>query len=424
VYAISTLAIIVFLIVAEFRSCLRRKTVSGFLFLLVLQGAFLHLWFLEGLFSGDSYVIDDRVPLLIFLFDASLLVGWLFLRLVPVTARHYSYAGLQPRSSLTMAYWGLFACCLLVSIYYFYQSGVAITGESIDESRYIARKGQGYLLIFLNRGLPLAACGLALIYFARSHRLTPSRGMYLFLGLVPVSISLVVLLATGFRAPLIYFILLLGFVYSDYRKKLSVAGVLSVGAIALVLFGLITFFKYRDQIAASESGVVALLGYVRHRVVMELPWVIERSLDLVDKQGLWLGRSYYLDFASALPGPGISFGDYLLVFSNPDSPLAGLVPLTPSLIGETFVNFGYIGVGLLGVALPLGMHYIENAGGIGLNTYVFRNTFKLFLANSVTLGFGTLLASRIIPATLFMLSLVAVSFLVENSVSRDRKSSE
>jgi len=420
VYDVAALVMIFSLLGLETRSCLKRKVISGFLLFLLFHFVFLHLWLIEVLLAPSPQEIDGRVRLLVFLFDVALLLGWSISRFVfPFSKQDAALVINESRLSLKIAYWGLFACCLLVSAYHLYTVGIPLLGEYVDESRHLARKGHGYIRIFANRGLPLSAAGIMLIYVVKTGGNSGHRGINMLIGLFPAAVCCVVLVATGFRAPLLTFLLLLGLIYSNYSKRFSILRLALAGTALMLLFVAITLFKYRFQVTGGQSGPFLLLGFLRHRVLMELPRVIGYTVSLADAQGLWLGKSYCMDIASALPGPGLSFGDYLLVFVNPDHPFAGLIPLTPSLVGETFLNFGYVGVAVVGILLPLLCHHLENWGyQIGIHGYVFRNIFRIFVANSVTLGFGTLLAARIIPTFIFLLVLLAADALLASAVTR------
>lgn len=403
------LIVIFTLIICEAWQCNKKASPSGMLIFLLFDFVFLHFWMLVDIFGYLSWHLYPEVNELTFYSDAFLAIGYACVNFMFRKQKLPVACVVNLRPYYMRSYWVLFVLCAILVIYYFSVNGISLMADDVDLSRHEARKGQGYLNIFLTRGLPIAIAGLVALYATKHRSFLTAK--IVFLILVGASVQLL----SSFRANIIFFVLLIWFIQTNMFLSFNIRSLLKIGIAALVFFAFVTIIKYRSDFQSSLNvGLSVLWGYVEHRIVMEIPWVIEKQIDLVNVKGYQYGATYLMDLYSALPGPGDSYGDYLMAFANPSGAVTGLAALTPSMIGESYVNFGVLGVAVVSAAVPFLFKALEirRSSVITVNELVFRTMMDLFVANAVMLGFGTLLASRIIPMLVFVGFLFAIQLIL------------
>ncbi|MCA9735201.1 oligosaccharide repeat unit polymerase [candidate division KSB1 bacterium] len=398
-------------LILEIIRCGRRKQPSGMVIYFLFSAVFLHVWVLIYALGISRWMVREEVIYMVLVSDVFIFIGYLlwFYIILP-SNKVQQFRPIEQRHKVS--YWVFYILCMFFVIYYFSKNGITIAAEDIDASRHAARKGQGYINIFLTRGLPMATAGLVFYYF--KHRRIYSKWAIILL----IFLGILIQVMSSFRANVIFLAMLLWFVYHDSAKKFTIPSLAKIALWSITFFCSITFIKYKSEFEGSMVvGLNILWGYVEHRIVMEIPWVIEKTLLLVNSNGFYFGKTYIMDLYSALPGPGDSYGDFLMKFANPNTAVAGLAALTPSMIGESYVNFGYSGIAVISFLTPALFRLIEGNGGIvTINTLIIRNMMSLYVANSVMLGFGTLLSSRIIPTFIFLLFILFIQKLLIKSI--------
>lgn len=381
----------VFLVVFEFKFCLKKRFVTGLLLFFTFNLVFLHAWIPIELWLESFKYVHDYVHLSIFIFDLSLLFVYVvFFKKEVQCVGHFKNDGW---------YWGalilIFVSFGAVSLLFF-DKGMPIFSDDIESARYAFRKGSGYLMIFLTIALPLSIAFVYVTGIACNKKLLKNSGYLLIILLF------LLMMATGFRAFSMFLVITLLFMHFDtlrnFTKKHLLYGVLVIGS----FFVFVTYLKVNQGHWEDNSVFNSLLYAIRHRVLMEIPWVIQHNHEYVASNGYAYGSTYWMDIVSAMPGPGSSYGDELMKFVNPN-PQSIVVPLTPSLIGESYVNFGYFGVVLFGAMMTGLIMYLDRFVKYKkISGLIIVNTFRVILSNSITLGIGTLLVSRIIPVLIFV----------------------
>ena len=283
----------------------------------------------------------------------------------------------------------VFCICLIVGL-----ANVAMTGtpwlqENIEASRH-AGQGSGYISMFTSRGLPISATFLIWNEWLYSKRV--SRKIML------IAIATFAMLVLGaYRTYAILFLLSLFVLYCCNARRIPVVASILAATAATAIFSIITLAKFEN------GSLETLLQTISHRVLYELIWTTQDALQIVEIDGLWWGASYVMDLVSALPGTGQSFGDYLVLFNDPGSPIAGMSPLTPSIVGESYVNFGTLGVMIAGLSVPLVFVLAARMSSISVETAApLTASVVILISQMVEVGYGQVLASRLLPAAVFL----------------------
>ena len=280
----------------------------------------------------------------------------------------------------------------------FFRNGIPLLSLDVDEARYAATVGGGYFFIGIYIFLPFVTLLLmAKTYMAGNKAYKPF--FYLVLAM-----TVFINVLSGFRAPLAALLLMM-VLLNFYIKGRFTWKTIFVGLFlfSIVFFG-ITYLKLKD-----EPMVLSLVGDIfMHRVVLENPTVISIILDIFPARvDFMLGGTYLMDIISAMPGPGISFGGWLFS-QTPSTQYYGVAAMTPTLIGELHANFSapmaVVMVFIFGYFLnSLYIRFLRNERDV--TTVAIWMVFVLPLSNSVMLGLGSLIFTRLVQ-----LAIVSVLF--------------
>jgi len=288
----------------------------------------------------------------------------------------------------------LVAVALILASVYFYKFGVPILSENVEAARLAAINNSSYLFPGF-RLLLLFAVTIVMI----KARIYGSRWRILELLLLPT--TLLLFLGSGFRAPiaalLIYFLLVGQFCkgFLDRHRLLLLL------AAFVVIFGFVTWRRYSYGLAGRTILDLPyfVLKAIEHRVFLNNALNLQSVLGFFceSHKPLW-GASYIMDLKAIGPGPDIAFGGWLTSRMNPD--LAGVVGMTPTVVGEFYANAGLAGVvsGMLGLgafAQYLYIGFIRRRKSVGCVVLLVFLTVNL--AWIVTQGIGVFLFSKLAP---------------------------
>ncbi|NLR41492.1 oligosaccharide repeat unit polymerase [Novosphingobium sp. ERW19] len=275
--------------------------------------------------------------------------------------------------------------------------GIPWLAENPNLARHEFVSNAGYFQIFMTRGMPVGAICICASELARKNRIiTPLSGAIIISWLVLTFLQ-------GFRIHLMMAILYLLMLYFYSTRKMSLTRFAFIAALISAIFITISLIRFENDSSVNITEII------QHRIGFELLWATNYSVQLSEIQGLWWGKTIFMDLYSALPGPGESFGDYLLNFANPRSDIVGLAALTPSVLSEAYLNFGNLGVLIFGAMTPIMFVPIHKL--IGFQPAIGRTSLvivPILLAQVVEVGIGQTLASRILPTVAFLLILGAV----------------
>ncbi len=271
----------------------------------------------------------------------------------------------------------------------FFQEGIALLSDDIDSERLQLSSGRGYLFVSITRMLPLLA--LIILTYALCRRSPFARFMF-FLAIAATFIASVL---SGYRAPLIAFVFQITLLVFYLRGRFAWRGTAIAAGAFLLIFGGVTLWKLRLE----PNSIELLWNVFQHRLVEENARQLGFLIELFPNrfEFMW-GGTYVMDLYSAMPGPGVGFGGWLLSETTSDV-LYGLASLTPTLPGELYANFGFGGAmaGMLVFGYVLNLLYFRfirgNKSGLLLPVWI---VVAFSLANAAILGLGPTVVTRIL----------------------------
>ena len=232
------------------------------------------------------------------------------------------------------------AICVLMIIFaltllaiYIIKNYNILYGGNLESGRITAMAGNGIFLY----GMWLGTMGLALLF---ESLLRKEVKWYIFWPICAVySISI---LTIGFRSRLITLLILMLLIYNKYHKiKIGRTITIGFGMVVLVcglgvardlLSGVENSSFLKTMISLFQNGAINI-----HYIINEFP----------EHTPYQYGRTLLINLKMLLPGPDI---DYTLWLKNVLELSFSGGGVTPTILGDFYINFGYIGV-IIGFAL-------------------------------------------------------------------------
>ena len=257
-----------------------------------------------------------------------------------------------------------------------------------ENARVELKAGQGFLVTPAMFASQLGGLSLLAYYAIKKDRVKTIAAFGIVLILA------VILLGFGFRSPALSMILLAFIIYSYIRYgRLPIFKALVVSIIILAAIGALGLFR-RGQ-ASLASDVASVAEYGIHRMMLINPRTLERIMVQFPLQTDFLGgESIWVDFRSLLPGADEGSGLFLKRLLGMEFSGGGV---TPSLPGEIYLNFGWVGVVVFSVLLGSfcqGVDYL-------FVRWEYQSAFDLALATLLIYRIATL-ANGLIGGILFL----------------------
>lgn len=305
-------------------------------------------------YSYDAYLIMIG-PL--FLFAIGNIVGNSFSPNVSTRTTIDKTRFVIPFRRITLLYL-ILGVSFMLSMYYFTMNQSAFL-TNLNSARIEAASGNGVIVYLM--ALPIVAMPMLLDLYLRSNipkSEIPSRVTLIILTIV----AAITLFASGFRSNVITMLVCMVIMYYG-RKHITMTRLICYG-LALVL--VVTMLGIvRSGIDASVLDSLITECYVNG---LNLQYIFMTFPDRVPFQ---YGYTYLINLFMLMPGPDLDFTLWLknqigLSFSGGG--------VTPTIVGELYLNFGYIGV-ILGM-LVLGFlgsrlfSYYINSGINFLSVYL------------------------------------------------------
>jgi len=303
----------------------------------------------------------------------------------------------------------LFSMAFVLSALFF-RNGIPILSYDVDAARYAATVGGGYYFIGIFIFLPF----VTLLLMAKTYM--AGNGAYKPFFYLVLAITVLISILSGFRAPLAALLLMMVLLNFYIKGRFTWKSIFVGLFLFLVVFIGITYIKLKD-----EPMALSLVGEVfMRRVVLENPTVIALIQDVFPGRfEFMLGGSYLMDFISAMPGPGISFGGWLFS-QTPSLEYYGIAAMTPTLIGELYANFSapaaVVIVSVFGYFLNnLYIRFLRSERDV--TAAAIWIAFVLPIANSVMLGLGFLIFTKLIQIA-FITAVFFVLYSMFRAIAR------
>lgn len=302
------------------------------------------------------------------------------------------------------AFIGLVAVTLLGSSLYYFTYGIPIIGGVGEASRLASVSGHDYYIHFIMVPLPF----LATVAWLKA-RLSNNR-LYLASAVAVLGITGIVMALTGFRALVGHLLILLVFTDQFITRRINFRIIGAAVIVFLSLFLMITLV--RQQPADGTTSAVAL-KYIRHRIFLANSENLRFILSYFPAEHHYLfGQGYMMDFQSMLPGPQKAFSGWITKQMRPNITVP--IGMTPTLVGESYANFGPIGLiiipFLIGITIrTIFVQLTRSRKRIG--TVAFVAMLTLFLAKAVLRGISPVLLIKILPIGIAYATLEVLAFV-------------
>ncbi len=261
--------------------------------------------------------------------------------------------------------------------------------QDLENNRVLAMQGSG---VIIHLGYIILPASWILYYCHLNYK--KNKFMYLYLIL-----DIILLLLMGFRARILELILLLIIIRNDYKpfsiKKLIVYG------ISLVVLVVLMQFARTIMSGGNIDKVIGSLVSTMGVSSINLNYIFDAFPDNVPFQ---YGYTYWLGIGMLLPGPDIDATLWLKDALNLQYAGGGL---TPSIIGEFFINFGYAGVFIGMILLGIICRLIDNSAKEKRIHRCIYYVIMLYMARIVGSGISTffILATWFVLITFIILKL-------------------
>ena len=292
----------------------------------------------------------------------------------------------RPMNNVRLVWW-LVIICILATIALFGRSGtIPILSANPAQAKMAFFSGNGMFSIFL-KGIPFIC--IALLYDAL---VRPGKNKMLRLNLLTAFYIFVTILV-GFRSSIVVFAIQYISVYFMFNRR-----PIPLWLIVFSIVGLLVFVSF---IGAFRRGGLTAADFTREVgiTLVARPVAFELILKYYDESRFSYGARYWEDLKKLLPGAqtganvDLKFEIFKGFVDMPDT--AGI---TPSIIGEAYINFGHYGI--MGICLLCGLLmsyvYTQTRRKPSFFNVSFLTHLSLSLVISVISGIGTILVSFLI----------------------------
>ena len=232
-----------------------------------------------------------------------------------------------------------FLCCYLIQ-------NLNIIMQDVENNRVIAMQGSG---IIMHLGYMILPATWILYYYHLNYKNNKLIYVYIILDII-------LLLLMGFRSRVLELILLLIIIRNDF-KPFKMRRLITIGVILIASIIIMQLFRTFISGGSADIGIDSLIS------AMGVSGINSNYIfdSFPDKVPFQYGYTYWLSIKMLLPGPDIDATLWLKNVLNLQYDGGGL---TPSIIGELFINFGYIGIFIgmliLGIVCRLIDNYAKN----------------------------------------------------------------
>lgn len=241
----------------------------------------------------------------------------------------------------------LFGAGLLLSLFYFFVSGIPFFAEVLETARVEATAGNGYFLLGISAVLPFSS----LVFIGKALARRKLKETFIAVCAVIVTSGVMLLAALKDLVPffLLWIVFLFQFYYGRLSKKMLLVPVVSV-AIAIVMAGYT--MKHKIELGFADGSVVEFaLEMVSYRIFFAVVDVVHFIfVSFPDIYDYWYGYSYWMNLVAAAPGADVGLGGWI----NEEAFGMGGGATVP-VVAEFYLNFGeagtYIGMFLVGIGV-------------------------------------------------------------------------
>lgn len=271
-----------------------------------------------------------------------------------------------------------FACIYLVK-------NLSFILQDLENNRVSAMSGNGAIIYFAYAMLPATW----VLYYCH---LNNAKVKYMWIYIL---IDAIFLMLFGFRSRVMELILMCIIIRNDY-KKIKIQNLLKAAVILIIVVSLLQVF--RTNISSGEAGISSSIINTTSVASINLIYVFNAFPNKVPYQ---YGYTYLINFQQLLPNYHLDMTMWLKNTLNITFDGGGV---TPTVIGEFFMNFGFIGIAIgmlvLGMLCRIIDNIYKNKNGKGNSVIYFIIMF--YLARCAAAGISNFI--------ILMLWFIIVSF--------------
>jgi len=273
-----------------------------------------------------------------------------------------------------------------VSIIIYLGKNIGFILQDFENNRVLAMQGSG---VFIHLGYMMLPTTWILYYCHLNYQ--KSKKIYII-----YLIDIVFLLFVGFRSRILE-LLLVSIIIKNYHKPFKIKKLFVYGIILILIVSALQIARAYISGGNLIPGIDSLVN------TMAVNSINLKSIFRVFPKNVpfQYGYTYLLSFMMLLPGPNMDATLWLKQALNLSFDGGGV---TPSIIGEFFINFGYIGIFIGMLLLGIVCRLIDNYGKKTQNNKIIYFIVSFYIARSVSSGL-----SNFIILTLWF---TAVSFFI------------
>ncbi len=274
-------------------------------------------------------------------------------------------------NTLTLMAVGMTIVGMVSVIIYVSTNFNVLFGGDLEAGRVIATQGNGLITHLSTLGI-MGIC----ILFELTLKDKFKKNYFIVLLILTMFFNVL----SGFRSRLIAIVVLMILIYNKERK-LNIKRILTIGAILLIL--ICTLGILRDRLSGvEESSFISTLTATLENGSVNLNRVLEH---FPEKSNYKYGYTYLINIIMLRPGPDLDFTLWLKEEMNMTFSGGGV---TPTLVGEFYINFGYMGafigfslMGIIAAYLDRKYEKLDKAYYISVLVWCFLNTTRGGIAN-------------------------------------------
>lgn len=191
------------------------------------------------------------------------------------------------------------------------------------------------------------------------------------------------------------------FIYNKYHK-INLKKIIALGMSLVVLVGILGVI--RNVLSGNDNtSILKTIFTLFGNGSINIHYILEH---FPEKTNFQFGYTFLINFIMLLPGPNIDFTIWLKNILGETFEGGGL---TPTLLGEFYINFGYIGIVLGFILLGFLVNWLEQKYQKGKNAYYVA--FLVWcLLSSVRGGFSNTEINFILFSCVYVVLVIIFDF--------------
>ena len=291
---------------------------------------------------------------------------------------------INDKTMLILIFGMLIVSTISSCIYLFINKYILFSG-SLNDGRITAMQGNGILVYLSYLGI-IATCMLFDFVLDKKIKLKPFIIIFLFIFALQ--------LIFGFRSRLITFVIILILMYNK-KRGISWIKIITTGVIVIIALGVLG--TLRDKASGNEeSKFIEEVCIILDNGSTNIQYILNAVPDKIPYQ---YGYTFLINIIMLKPGPDLDFTLWLKEQLRMQYSGGGL---TPTLVGEFYINFGIIGIYIGFIFLGIIAAWLEKKYNTNKNAFYISFLLATFLG-SVRGGIANIEINLILFSTVYFI---------------------